>query len=213
MKVIYLAAGQSKRMGCKKMALHFGGEALGMRALKTILHNPKTYVYVVVHPQDNLDWISADVQQQLSAGRGELVVSEKAHLGQSCSLIAGVKKAEKPKADKVLICLADQPFIPKSMLQTLLCQSLEKDEKYIACLNNGVIKPPVVLSSLLFDRIYELTGDTGARTILKDSSLKGKLLEFIDDDFFADIDTMADYRNYCRVLEDRGADDEKFTTK
>ena len=203
MKVIYLAAGQSRRMGCKKVSMLFSGEALGMMALRTILLVPETYVYVVVHAQDDLQWLAKDVKQQLAAGSGEIVVCENAQLGQSYSLIAGVKKATEHNADKVMICLADQPFITSAMMQTILSQSLSHDEKYIACLNNGVIKPPVLLSSLLFTQIYRLNGDTGARKILQDTAVKGKLIEFSDDELFADIDTIADYIKYCSLLEGR----------
>jgi len=203
MKVIYLAAGQSRRMGRKKVSMLFSGEALGLMALRTILRVPETYMYVVVHAQDDLQWLAKDVKQQLFAGRGELVVCENAQLGQSYSLIAGVKKAAEHNADKVMICLADQPFVTMDMIQTIMTESLADDEKYIACLHNGVIKPPVLLSSLLFHQIYRLNGDTGARKILQETGVKGKLVKFSDDELFADIDTIADYIKYCSLLEGR----------
>ncbi|TRZ38288.1 nucleotidyltransferase family protein [Niallia circulans] len=203
MNVIYLAAGQSKRMGCKKITMPVNGEALGMKALRTILTVPSAYVFVVVNKQDTLEWISADIKERLLNGCGEIVIAEKADKGQSYSLRAGIRQAIERNASNVMICLADQPFITTDMLRLIRSTPIKGEKKYVACVHNGMIKPPVVLSSSLFQQVLLLTGDTGAKKILQNKDVKGTELALTDDELFIDIDTIKEYQRYCVKQEGR----------
>ncbi len=203
MNVIYLAAGQSKRMGCKKITMPVNGEALGMKALRTILTIPSAYVFIVVNKQDTLEWISADIKERLLKGCGEIVIAEEADKGQSYSLSAGIRQAMEHRASSVLICLADQPFITTDLLRHISSAPIEGEQKYVACVHNGEIKPPVVLSSSLFQQVLLLTGDMGAKKFLQNKDVKGTELSITDEALFIDIDTIEEYKQFCVKKEGR----------
>lgn len=57
----------------------------------------------------------------------------------------------------------------------------------------GIPKPPILFSDRLFSSLLDLTGDKGARDILRDGSLHGLHLPAPDPLLFADADTMEAY--------------------
>lgn len=99
------------------------------------------------------------------------------------------------QAEAVMIILADQPFVTREIIDHII--SLYKKEKpnYVASSSNGVLCPPVLFNSTLFPALYQLNGDEGARSILKNNS-KGLTVEFNEGKSFQDIDTPTQYRYF-----------------
>lgn len=120
---IYLAAGQSRRMGVPKLTLELSSSnTLGSLALRALLASGLQHVYVVVQPTDDLSWLPADLLVLASAPAGPLhiVACDDAAQGMAHSLRAGLAAAVDDSTRAVLIALADQPFVQPRMFKELL---------------------------------------------------------------------------------------------
>ncbi|WP_400247896.1 NTP transferase domain-containing protein [Niallia sp. JL1B1071] len=191
---IYLAAGKSSRMGVHKLSLTLGQDTVGNAALSELLTSPYIdYSLVIVQPDDPLDWISLENENVLSGKKGEIIRCKEANLGQSYSLKAGFAAAVERKSDKILVCLADQPFVTANMLSKLVKVPLHPPEEYVASMHNGVLMPPILFHQDVYEKIKQLKGDWGARKLLKKGILQGKKIEFSEETYFVDIDTKSDY--------------------
>ncbi|MFC4322849.1 nucleotidyltransferase family protein [Litchfieldia salsa] len=198
---IYLAAGKSSRMGTHKLSLPFGNISLGSFALQTILSSPLKSTIIVTKTEDKLNWISPSFLSEELAFKWKIISSPNSNLGQSESLKAGLTQASFLNAQAVIIFLADQPFVSSIMIQKLFCEYkeiisvkvLEKKTDFIAASINGIIKPPIIFLSHSFPKLFTLTGDQGARSLINNGQLKGKIISFNDEKLFLDVDTEHDY--------------------
>ncbi len=187
---IYLAAGESRRMGRDKRYLPYRQLPLGSLALNEALQSELSQVIVVTRKEDSLDWL-----QCKSPGKWSRVDCLRASEGQGFSIQCGLKKAIKAKADAVMILLADQPFINREVINSLI-DSYKKDPGcfYIAAGMRQIPMPPVLFSSECFPYLQKLKGDQGARKIIRGELFtKGKIIEFHEPLLFFDVDTEEDY--------------------
>ncbi|WP_083033502.1 nucleotidyltransferase family protein [Sporosarcina ureae] len=119
---VYLAAGNSTRMGTHKLALPVGTMSLGSLALETALNSPLDEVYVIVKDTDNVEWIPSCMK---SNAKCTIIQCATSDTGQSESLRCGIQHAQDHRADGVLVMLADQPFITVQMLSEMInCMKL-----------------------------------------------------------------------------------------
>lgn len=191
---IYLAAGKSSRMGEPKLSLPFGKDTIGNVALTEILSTPCIdYVLVIVQPTDCLSWISIENRNLLNGEKGEVIKCEKANQGQSYSLQAGFAAAIERKSEKIIVCLADQPFVTANMLSKIVKTPFHPPEEYVASMHDGVLMPPILFHQSVSEKIKQLKGDVGARKLLNKGFMQGKKIEFSDGIYFIDIDTKIDY--------------------
>ncbi|KAB7671155.1 NTP transferase domain-containing protein [Bacillus sp. B1-b2] len=198
---IYLAAGSSRRMRKAKLSMDLNQSKVGDLALSVILHsNVIDYVIVVVNQQDNLEWISKSNMARLDSGSGEIIVCPEAARGQSYSLKKGFEIAVTRGADKILICLADQPFITEKLLETLAITEWDEKDDFIASSHHEIVKPPILFRREVYSKVRKLEGDVGAKRLIQKGELYGKKIEFSEEKLFYDIDTEEDY---FRILERR----------
>ncbi|WP_339145926.1 MULTISPECIES: NTP transferase domain-containing protein [unclassified Sutcliffiella] len=192
---IYLAAGQSKRMGCPKLSLPLGDRPLGSIALETAISSSLDSIVVVTNEHDSLSWLPSYFFLEHFKKNWIHTRCKESAQGQAESLKCGLKTAQKMQAEAVMIILADQPFVTREIIDHII--SLYKKEKpnYVASSSNGVLCPPVLFNSTLFPALYQLNGDEGARSILKNNS-KGLTVEFNEGKSFQDIDTPTQYRYF-----------------
>lgn len=192
MIAIYLAAGRSRRMGQPKLSLPFKGQPLGDVALTTILSSDLiSYVIIVIHKEDSLQWISQKNYQKLIDREGEIIICSDAEKGLSHSLKTGFRRAtEYSKTDNIIVCLADQPFISIELIEVL--QKADMKE-FVACRNQQEIKPPILFHPSVCAKIESLTGDSGAKKLLLKNQLQGIIIDFTENKWFQDIDTIEEY--------------------
>lgn len=176
---VVLAAGMSTRFGSDKLAMPWGIESVLEHVLATLNEVDIDEVAVVVGP--------------LSVGlRGaKLIVnnSPESGLGHSVSLAA--KYADKVRADSLLLVLGDMPGVSGEHLSQLLSK-LEEHEAAASIYSDGRLGVPAAFSSVLFDSLYSLSGQSGAQTLLRELAVGVSLPE--NESF--DIDTVADYERY-----------------
>lgn len=189
---IYLAAGQSSRMGENKLALPIGTQTLGSLGIQTALQCDLDKIYIITNKVYGMDWLPSQV---LLNEKCEVLKCASSANGQSNSLRSGVELALRDQADAVLVLLGDQPFITRELINGLVtCYTENPESKFIATTLDDQVLPPVLFASTLFPTLLKLKGDAGARSILKGDFLRfGKLVPCMDRRLVFDVDTKIDY--------------------
>ncbi|KOO50882.1 nucleotidyltransferase family protein [Priestia koreensis] len=194
---LYLAAGNSTRLGKDKRFLPINNQPLASLAFVQALQSHLTELIVVVKSNDDLSWIPSIAYEKEYVHEWTFVVAKG---GQSDSIKAGLRQAK--QADAILIMLADQPFVTCQMINDRLtkwCCNPSLD--YVATLYRSVLQPPIILSNKLFPKLFLLTGDQGARLILQSPVYKGS---FIEESQLIDVDTLDDYNQLLDAMRQKG---------
>ncbi|MHC0038346.1 NTP transferase domain-containing protein [Pseudoneobacillus sp. C159] len=188
---IFLAAGKSTRMGKSKLLLPLGNEALGTHALHTALGSNLSHIVVVARDDDQ----SLNHWQSFLTEKVTVVSCSDSVKGLSYSLNYGISVANSSLApDGAMILLADQPFIPKKLINQLIDVFNKEEILYVASSYKDIICPPVLIGKPLFPLLKQLKRDEGVKKLLTDyPSIKGKVIQNESQELFIDIDTMEDY--------------------
>lgn len=199
---IYLAGGNSKRMGTSKLALPVGTKTLGSFALETILQTPLEKVFVVVQQADSVTWLSDELKHH---SKCSIIHCPRAHIGQSQTLHCGINAAKAQHMDAVIIFLADQPFITIQLIENMIaCMQESTKSQFIATSFDQAIYPPVLLKKELFHTLLQVKGDIGAKALLKGDFLNhGKVLPCNDQRLVFDIDTRDDFKKLVNEYSSR----------
>lgn len=188
---IYLAAGESKRMGVDKRYLPFNHVPLGSVLLKEALLSKLEHIVVVTRKEDSLDWI----QRICFSSKWSHIECGHSSEGQGFSIQCGIKRAIESKAEAAMILLADQPFVTAEVINTLI-ELYQQDPNYfyIAAGNGQIPMPPILFSPVCFPYLHQLTGNQGARHVIRGELFnKGKIIDFQKPLLFIDVDTQEDY--------------------
>lgn len=200
---MYLAAGNSRRMGSNKLLLPLRHLPLGSHALASALSSNLDHIYVITKEQDQLAWLhpSLFIKQQ----KWTHFICQESNNGQSESIKFGIKKAIEHGACAVMVMLADQPFITVKMINQLIHVFRNNhDYNYVASSFQGIIRPPILFSAPFFSQIQKLQGDEGARRLLRHTSTnQEKIIPFHDEKMFLDVDTMEDYKSVLGIADEK----------
>ena len=197
---IYLAAGTSQRMGTNKLELPVGKMSLGSLALETALKSSLDKVFIIIKEDDDVSWIQTDMRGNEKI---TIVRCSTADEGQSESLRCGLERAQQYGADAVLVMLADQPFITVLMIDEIIaCLKKTPSCNYVAASHNHLPMPPVLFSAAMYPALLNLSGDSGARTLLRgENKHVGMRIPCADQRFSFDIDTEADYEKLLSITK------------
>ena len=196
---IYLAAGNSLRMGREKLSLPLGKKRLGMWALEKAVQSNLDEIIVISN--------QANYQHYKNIDNKKLKVVELSGNNKSESIKAGLDLAITLHSDAVMIILADQPFISSKMLNQLMAiYKQDKTKAFVAPTFKGNICPPILISKILFPDLYKLEGDQGAKQTLIDKREGGILVPFDDEKIFMDIDRRDEYLSWERNIESMNPD-------
>ncbi len=178
--VVILAAGQSRRYGKddKRRAMLANGEELLQQTVASALAADLP-VMVVLRPGD--DALQAALQQK----GAHTVIAEDAALGMGHSLVAGISAVD--HWDGALIALGDMPCTrPESYRR--VAQALS-EHKIVRPFYRGEPGQPVGFSCCYFPEMKTLSGDVGAKHILKREQANIYQLDVDDAGIRVDIDT------------------------
>jgi len=191
---IVLAAGSSSRMpGSQKLLLDLDGIPM-VRHVMEAASEGGCHQTVVVY--------SADDVKQAVDGRVELVYNPRAHTGMASSLQAGLR-ALRPEIEAAVVLLGDQPLVGGRTIAALLRAWRREGSRPAVAVaqEDGGWSPPVVLSRELWDQLYELKGDAGARQVLQG---RPELIDVVPAPGRPDdIDTPDDYAKIVRLFPRR----------
>lgn len=200
---LYLAAGSGVRMGCDKLSLPLGDGTVGSQALRAACSSQLDEVLVLTKPHDPLIWLQGPAMEMDADACTKIhqVECPDASLGQSYTLRGGILAAESRRAEAVVVMLADQPFVPTTMIDQIIRtyrNGMREDPaaRCVAASYRSIPRPPILFSQELFSVLKQLQGDTGAKTLFRDGRLTPVVIEYFTPEYFDDIDTPADYEPF-----------------
>jgi molybdenum cofactor cytidylyltransferase len=157
---VILAAGQSTRLGRPKQLLPLAGLPLLAHVLRNAASSNLDEVILVLGFE----------AERIAAAVGEwgqrLVVNPDYAAGQSTSLRAGLAAVD-PASEAVLFLLGDQPGVSPATIDALIEMFRSSGGPIVAAQYGGKTGNPVLFARALFPELAQVTGDQGARKIVK----------------------------------------------
>lgn len=187
-----LAAGFSRRLGRPKQLLRFQGKPLLQWAIDAALAADIDEVIVVLGES------AAAILERIELHAAKPVFNDRAIEGQSSSIRAAVAAAS-PARDGTLVMLGDQPGLTPDDLRTVRDRFDGGLDSIVIASWKGEVRSPVIFGRGYDRELLELTGDTGARPLVKKYWDRVKLVDF-DRPVPMDIDTEQDYQLLLKGL-------------
>lgn len=187
--LILLAAGASTRMGRPKQLLPVEGKPLLRHVAEVALASP-------VHPVVVVVGANADVVAPCLDGLAVLrVFNPDWATGVASSIRCAVAALEShsPPPDAAIIALADQPGMTPLHVAALLNARQSTGRSIAATHHRDVLMPPVCFDRRHFPALRGLTGDTGARHLLREHA--GEVIA-VPLAAHPDLDTPTDYERF-----------------
>lgn len=157
--LVLLAAGQSLRFGAAdKLSQPLGDRPLGLHVVAALarIRFARRIAVVGEHP---LDFAAHGYRQVTNPDPGQ---------GLSSSIRLGIADAAAAATDAALIVLADMPRISARHVQALFAAA-DGPMAIVASRDGATLSPPALFGAGRFAALAALTGDTGARTLLRDA--------------------------------------------
>jgi molybdenum cofactor cytidylyltransferase len=164
-EAILLAAGAARRMGGRDKLLEPVGDEPILRAVAAAARASQVDRVIAVLPP----WAAAR-RAALDGLALDLVEAPDWAEGMAASLRAGLA-AVSPEAEAVVILLADMPEVTAGHIDRLLAAFDPEEGREIcrAVSETGVPGHPVLFGRRFFESLLQLTGDRGARELLRDA--------------------------------------------
>jgi molybdenum cofactor cytidylyltransferase len=181
---VVLAAGQSRRMaGPNKLLLPVDGQPMVRRVVEAALGSAAAPVVVVLGHQQH------QVRQALRGLKIIYAVNPDFADGLSTSLRAGLA-ALPPAVDGAVVCLGDMPRVTAALIDRLVgAFEPAAGRRIVVPTWRGERGNPVLWSRDLFDAMAAVTGDVGARHLIRAHPDAVVEVEADDDAALIDIDT------------------------
>ena len=190
-RMIYLAAGNSRRFGSNKLLYEINGKAMfayGLEALFQVLEKMEETSLTVVTNYAEIEEYVQGRRRVIGKERIATVKSPDSHMGISYSIRAGIMGIDAgiclssydrfavppggrlpfpcPDADYYLFCVADQPHISSKTVVRLLRETTEGGFAGGCVEWDGKSGNPAVFSKELLPELFALQGDKGGKGIL-----------------------------------------------
>lgn len=190
--ILILAAGGAFRMNQPKMLLSFGSGSILSNILEATKALKTDQICLVT------GYYHKEIIENIDVSGVLVVHNEHWREGMASSISKGVHEMIKEYShlDSIMIVVSDQPHLNRKLLSEML-SSREKHKKGIVAAQYGAIKgTPVLFDKKYFEELMLLTGDTGAKSVLKKNA--SDLVTVAFPLGAIDIDTAEDYENLSR---------------
>lgn len=187
LEAIVLAGGAGARFGGGKLTHPWRGGALIDGALAAAFAAPARTVTVVTGADPQVELAArAFAERTGEAARLRIIHCEGHAEGMGATLRAGIANLP-PDAAGAYVFLGDMPAIPPAILPSLAA-ALAAGAPAAAPRYDGQRGHPVLFSAALFPQLRALTGDQGARDVLRSLGDGLALVETADPGVVLDID-------------------------
>ena len=183
---IVLAAGRSSRLGRPKQLLPLGGFPLLTHVLRNAAASKLDEVVLVLGHE------AARIGSAVGDWGQRVVVNPDYAAGQSTSLRAGLAAVD-PTADAALILLGDQPQVGPAIIDALIAAYRASGGAIVVPSYGGSQGPPVLFDRTLFPELAAVTGDEGARGVVRARAAEVVAVPVGDGPPPRDVDTEEDY--------------------
>lgn len=176
-------------MGRPKQLLPIAGRPMVRYLAELIQQAPVDPVVVVLGAE------AAQIEPVLAGLRVHVAINADWTQGLGSSLRVGVKSARQraPNLSALIVALADQPTLPPQHPDALIARYRAGGCTAVASLTAGERVPPLLFGREWFPRLCAITGDIGARALLRDHPDEVATVPLASN---ADLDTPEDYARY-----------------
>ena len=181
---VLLAAGSSRRFGGEKLLAPWRGRPLYQHALEALTAAPEIAETVIV--------VRPGFAAPPERPRCRFVVNPDHAEGMSTSLRAGILAAP-ADADAYLIALADMPAVTPTLIESLVAFHRAAGSSITVPVCRGRRGHPVLIAAAWREALLGITGDVGARELLR--AHPEAVAEFATDDagVLFDVDEPKDF--------------------
>lgn len=164
-RILYLAAGQSRRYGSNKLLAELDGRPLYRHGLEVLRQAASLRDDCTLSVVTCWDEIRASLAAEPASGI-RCVPCPDSHRGISYTIRAGIASVRPLNAeDYLLFAAADQPYLTKETIARLL--DSVRHAPLTACLSCGNQSGnPVLFSAVLADELCALEGDRGGKSVM-----------------------------------------------
>ncbi|MBL1262508.1 nucleotidyltransferase family protein [Methylomicrobium sp. RS1] len=181
---LILAAGGSTRMGQPKQLLRWQGRSLLERAIESACRVLPERVFVVVGAHE------LQIRAAINLDMVATVRNPDWQAGIASSIRCGIN-ALPASAEAVLLMLCDQPLVGSTHLAALLNARRNEPDLIIVSQYHLSCGVPVLFPAAYFERLRSLTGDKGAKPLLRE--FEPRVLKIPLAEAGLDIDTPGDF--------------------
>lgn len=179
--IIILAAGCSSRLGRPKQLVSYGDQTLLSYTIQEAKAANLGKIMVVLGAKAN------EIQEAVNGV--QTIMNEGWASGMGSSIVQGVQHISQESEGFVLL-LSDQPYVTADLIHEVAIAGLENG---ISVCDYGEGKgPPSYFSKEYFEELQQLTGDQGAKSLIKKYVKKVKYVSFPKGRY--DIDTVEDLK-------------------
>lgn len=190
---IILAAGASGRLGRPKQNLEYEQQTLLQRTIATAISSGCKPVIIVLGA--NAQIIKPFIRDEPV----QLLENPDWAEGMASSLRAGIQfLGQYPEVDQALVLLCDQPFVSVELIAALFDKQKESAKPIVASYYNDTPGVPVLFNRSFFPELLTLTGDEGAKKLLRKHPQQVVSVPF--EQGCIDIDTAGDYERLLHSL-------------
>lgn len=183
---IVLAAGQSRRLGRPKQLLRLDGRPILDIVLQNASQSRLAELYLVLG--NEADRIAAAI-----GDHGQrVVINPNFAEGQSTSLRSGIAALDADFAG-AMVLLGDQPQVTVRIIDRLVSAFTESGAEIVQPVFSDTPGNPVVFRRTVFPELLAITGDRGARDVIKQKRDAVFRVPFPDLAVPLDVDTDEDY--------------------
>ncbi|MDQ3695166.1 MAG: molybdenum cofactor cytidylyltransferase [Chloroflexota bacterium] len=183
---IILAAGQSSRLGRPKQLLPLAGRPLLAHVVAHAAASGLDETILVLGHE------AAAIAAALGNHGQRTVINPDYAAGQSTSVRAGLA-AVSPQTNAVVFLLGDQPAVTVDIIDAMLDTYRVHRSGIVVPAYGGRRGNPVLFDRAVFPELRQVTGDEGARAIVRAHAESIRLVA-VPGDAPQDVDTEADYQ-------------------
>jgi molybdenum cofactor cytidylyltransferase len=185
---VILAAGMSQRMGEPKLFLPFKGHTIIEEVIDHVKASKVGCVRLIYGSHDER-WKKLAREKDIACRK-----NSEYQKGQSTSVKKGVQIMPHGLEGFIFI-LGDQPLVDSKIIDKMIDTFYERKASIVVPLYAGVRGNPVLFHGKWRDTLLSLTGDRGARNIIRQNRDEVSYVRFDHSIYNMDVDTKEDYQN------------------
>ena len=183
--ILIIAAGASRRLGQPKQLLPFKNTFLLNYIIQECEASQVGDVHVVLGANYNLIQPKIDVQIPIFYNKNW-------EQGMGNSIAFGMQKIIQKKYKNVIIAVGDQPFFNRIILHKIIQKQVDTNTSIVISNYESGRGTPCFFDKKLFSELTQLTGDIGAKPIVKKYKHQVEMIDFPKGNI--DIDTVDDLK-------------------
>jgi len=180
-----MAAGGSSRMDSPKQLLKWREDYLVNHIIHVARAAKVNSVYLVLGNQ------AEEIREVVAQNQLTIITNTGWQSGMSSSIKIGIASLPR-EVEAAFVLLVDQPFITRELLDQLITKMISENYEVSAPRVGRQQCTPVLFSRSLFPEIMRITGDKGAKALLKDRRVGW--VDWPDERLLLDIDSKEDYQ-------------------